>query len=146
MAEVNEMMEYDTEGSDGQWPEDISPEDGLTVGYAPGGYLNKCRNCGGRFIGDKRARTCAKCARKLISSPNMKDFFEAVRRGTPVVEPPVDTTTKIQQDTMMECLLIANDVSRQLRDNDDPYERGWTDGAGKAGDNIRLAMERLGNE
>lgn len=31
-------------------------------GYAPGGYQNKCCNCGKMFIGDKRAIQCEPCA------------------------------------------------------------------------------------
>lgn len=32
------------------------------MGYAPGGYWGKCRDCGERFDGDKRASQCLDCA------------------------------------------------------------------------------------
>jgi hypothetical protein len=31
-------------------------------GWAPGAYLCRCRTCGDRFGGDKRAMSCADCA------------------------------------------------------------------------------------
>ena len=31
-------------------------------GWAPGAYLNICRQCGSDFLGDKRAWHCADCA------------------------------------------------------------------------------------
>lgn len=31
-------------------------------GWAPGGYINRCSDCGDQFIGDKRAIMCADCA------------------------------------------------------------------------------------
>lgn len=31
-------------------------------GWAPGSYLSRCRKCEAKFIGDKRAMTCADCA------------------------------------------------------------------------------------
>jgi hypothetical protein len=32
------------------------------LGWAPGGYLCLCRQCGEHFTGDKRAIQCADCA------------------------------------------------------------------------------------
>jgi hypothetical protein len=32
------------------------------LGWAPGDYLNRCRDCQRKFVGDKRARQCADCA------------------------------------------------------------------------------------
>lgn len=37
-------------------------------GYAPGGYMNKCRSCGSEFVGDKRAITCLDCANKVVKA------------------------------------------------------------------------------
>jgi|GEM_PF-6134411 len=38
-------------------------------GYAPGNYLNTCRNCKESFMGDKRAIQCEPCAiNQLIES------------------------------------------------------------------------------
>lgn len=39
--------------------QDARPQRG---GWAPGGYMCRCAVCSSRFIGDKRARTCADCA------------------------------------------------------------------------------------
>jgi hypothetical protein len=36
-------------------------------GYAPGGYLGECRDCGSGFIGDKRAWRCCDCALGQVS-------------------------------------------------------------------------------
>ena len=39
--------------------QDIRPQRG---GWAPGGYICNCSQCGEDFIGDKRAVTCSSCA------------------------------------------------------------------------------------
>lgn len=48
-----------TEQSEEQPKEDSRPQ---RYGWAPGKYLNHCRNCPDDFIGDKRATICADCA------------------------------------------------------------------------------------
>lgn len=37
--------------------------------WAPGGYYNKCRTCNRKFIGDKRATSCADCAYSETPTP-----------------------------------------------------------------------------
>lgn len=54
-------------------------------GWAPGKYHRCCRSCGSRFIGDKRAITCADCAYGEDSMPvTRSDAFSDI--GKPMSE------------------------------------------------------------
>ena len=51
-----------------QW-EPVTEDEALrSKGYAPGDYYCTCRECGEMFDGDKRARTCKKCAITALKS------------------------------------------------------------------------------
>lgn len=46
-------------------PDPKTTEDLRAWGYAPGGYMVRCRDCGSDdWAADKRARRCQPCARK----------------------------------------------------------------------------------
>jgi hypothetical protein len=51
-------------------------------GFAPGNYLNKCRSCGIRFAGDKRANQCEPCAIKEMEQDFPLDEKETTLDGS----------------------------------------------------------------
>ncbi|GEM_PF-3527868 len=40
----------------------LTPANDNTAGFAPGGYMCNCSDCGERFAGDKRSWRCSACA------------------------------------------------------------------------------------
>ena len=53
--------------------QDHRPKRGL---WAPGDYLNTCRDCDKPFFGDKRAKQCAPCAYSQEEETNFEEILK----------------------------------------------------------------------
>lgn len=51
---------------DWEVPDQEFTEELRSVGWAPGGYICTCGNCGKHHQADKRARVCVACAKKEV--------------------------------------------------------------------------------
>ena len=77
------------------YKQDSRPQRGW---WAPGSYLNKCLSCGEKFIGDKRAGSCADCAYREAAAESAQPPVEGETRvrlqraGSPAWSPMLRTS------------------------------------------------------
>ncbi|WP_209085446.1 hypothetical protein [Agrobacterium tumefaciens] len=60
----------------------LHPANDNTAGFAPGGYMCECSDCGERFTGDKRSWRCSVCAARSTGAALKESVSKASAKST----------------------------------------------------------------